>query len=122
MAGAKRYMELVLIVFVKEVSLGANGPFGMKMAHVHNSGSTLRIFLKFGIMKGVKWHMKLKLIVFSKKCLVLPTLSKNFSKFCTLKESKRLMKIIFKIFPKKVLLGANGPFWGKIGLITLDAS
>ena len=37
-------MELILMVSVKKFSFGANGRFDPKMAHHHNSGSTLRIF------------------------------------------------------------------------------
>ena len=40
------------------------------MAHSHNSGSTVRIFLKFCIMKGVDRQMKIILIIFSKKNFV----------------------------------------------------
>ena len=43
------------------------GPFGLKMACRHNSGSTLRIFLKFCTMKGAKRYMKISLMVFPKK-------------------------------------------------------
>ena len=42
------------MVFVKKISFGAKDHFGPKMACRHNSGSTLRISSKFGIMKGVK--------------------------------------------------------------------
>ena len=54
MKGAKRYMEIILMLFVKKISFRAKGHFGLKMAGLHNSGSTLRIFSKFGLMKGAK--------------------------------------------------------------------
>ena len=38
-----------------------------KMAHAINSGSTLRIFLKFSRMKGANWCMKILLVVFLEK-------------------------------------------------------
>ena len=38
-----------------------------KMMHPHNSGSTLRIFFKFRIMKGAERYMELILMVFLKK-------------------------------------------------------
>ena len=36
---------------------------GPKMAHPHNSGSALRIFLKFSRMKGANRYMKILLVV-----------------------------------------------------------
>ena len=40
---------------------------GLKMAHPGNSGSALRIFLKFCRMKGAKRYMKVLLVVFREK-------------------------------------------------------
>ena len=40
---------------------------GPKMAHPHNSGSVLRIFLKFCRMKGANRYMKILLVVFREK-------------------------------------------------------
>ena len=40
---------------------------GPKMAHPHNSGSALRIFLKFCRMKGANRYMKILLVVFREK-------------------------------------------------------
>ena len=37
---------------------------GPKMAHPHNSGSALKIFLKFCRMKGANRYMKILLVVF----------------------------------------------------------
>ena len=37
---------------------------GSKMAHSHNSGSALRIFLKFYRMKGANRYIKILLVVF----------------------------------------------------------
>ena len=42
---------------------------GPKMAHPHNSGSTLRVFLKFCRMKGANRYMKISLVVFREKHL-----------------------------------------------------
>ena len=47
------------------------GYFGLKMACCHNSGSALRTFLKFCIMKGAKIYMKISLMVFQKNVNVL---------------------------------------------------
>ena len=40
---------------------------GPKMAHPHNSGSALRIFLKFCRVKGANRYMKVLLVVFREK-------------------------------------------------------
>ena len=40
---------------------------GLKMAYPHNSGSALRIFLKFCRMKGANRYMKILLVVFREK-------------------------------------------------------
>ena len=40
---------------------------GPKMAHPHNSGSTLRTFLKFCRMKGANRYMKILLVVLREK-------------------------------------------------------
>ena len=68
MKGVKRYMEIILTVFSeKKFSFGASGPLDSKMVGSHNSGSTLRIFMKFYTMKGAKSYMELILVVFLKK-------------------------------------------------------
>ena len=54
MKGAKRYMEIILMLFVKKISFRAKDHFGLEMARRHNFGSTLRIFSKFGLMKEAK--------------------------------------------------------------------
>ena len=65
--GVKRYMEIILTVFLKKNLIwGKLAILGLKMAHPHNSGSTLRIFLKFCTMKGAKRHMKSSPLVFPK--------------------------------------------------------
>ena len=49
---------------------GKQAILGLKMVHLLNSGSTLRIFLlllKFCIMKGTKGYMEIILMVFLKK-------------------------------------------------------
>ena len=40
--GEKKYMELILIVSPKKFSIGPNGPFWLKITHLHQSGSTLK--------------------------------------------------------------------------------
>ena len=68
MKETKGYMELMLMVFWKTNSnLGQMCHFGPKIACRDNSGSTLRNFLKFCLMKGAKRYMKIMMMVFSKK-------------------------------------------------------
>ena len=56
------------MVCTKKNYSGQIGLFwGPKMAHPHNSGLALRIFLKFFIMKGVNRYMKMMLMIFFKK-------------------------------------------------------
>ena len=38
-----------------------------KMAHPHNSGSTLRIFFRFSRVKGASRYMKILLVIFQEK-------------------------------------------------------
>ena len=45
------------------------GHFGSTLAHLHDSGCTLKIFQKIFTMKGTKKHMKFILVVFVKKSL-----------------------------------------------------
>ena len=47
-----RKMKMITIIFQQNILFGANRSFWtQKMAHPHNSGSTLRIFLKFCTLK-----------------------------------------------------------------------
>ena len=64
MKKAKKNMELILMVFLKKKKsqLGQMDYFDLKMTCSHNSGSTLKIFLKFCKMKGVKRYMKISLM------------------------------------------------------------
>ena len=64
-------MELILMVFQKNPHLGQMGHFGLKMAHRHKFGSSLRMFLNFCIMKGAERYMKFSLIIFPKKKIIL---------------------------------------------------
>ena len=41
--------------------------FGPKMAHSHNSGSAVRIFVTFYRMKGADRYVKILLVVFREK-------------------------------------------------------
>ena len=47
---------------------------GLKMAHPHNSGLALRIFLKFCWMKGANRYMKILLAVFREKKIICDNL------------------------------------------------
>ena len=47
---------------------------GPKMAHPHNSGLALRIFLKFCWMKGANRYMKILLAVFREKKIICDNL------------------------------------------------
>ena len=55
MKGTKRYMEIILMVFLKKkiVICGKGTILGLKMSRAHNFRSALRIFLKFCTMEGV---------------------------------------------------------------------
>ena len=55
------------MLFLKNSHYGQMGHFGPKMARRHHSGFTLRIFLKFCIMKRAKRYMIIILMVFLKK-------------------------------------------------------
>ena len=55
------------MIFQKKILWGKWTILGPKMAHPHNSGSALRIFLKFRRMKGANRYMKILLVVFREK-------------------------------------------------------
>ena len=57
-----------------------------KIARCHNSGSTLRIFLKFCLIKGAKKYIKIMSIVFLKKNII-------FFLNSTIKGAKRYVKL-----------------------------
>ena len=69
-AGGNKFIKNMLLLFLKKFYFGENGPFwdqfGAKMMCSYNSGSTLRIFLKFSKMKEAKRYMKAELMVFLK--------------------------------------------------------
>ena len=51
MKSGKRYMEIILIVFLKTFLFGANdGPVWPEIARCCNSGSTQRIFFFFEVL------------------------------------------------------------------------
>ena len=92
------------------------------MAHPHNSGLTLRIFLKFCTMKGANMFMDIILMGFPKKsCLVKmghfrPKMARPHKsgsavrivlQCCTMKESKRDMEIILMVFLGKKIIWGN---------------
>ena len=63
-------MEIVLITFPKKVLVwGKWTNLDPKMTHPHNSGSTLRIFLKFCTLKGANMQMEMILTIFTKDFL-----------------------------------------------------
>ena len=62
-------MRIMLMIFQKKILWGKWTILGPKMAHPHNSGSALRIFLKFCRMKGANRYMKILLVVFREKHL-----------------------------------------------------
>ena len=55
----------VIIIVPKTFCSRQMGHFGLENGH--NSGSALRIFLKFCRMKGVKRYMEILLVVFQEK-------------------------------------------------------
>ena len=63
-------MEIVLITFPKKVLVCVKWTnLDPKMTHPHNSGSTLRIFLKFCTLKGANMQMEIILMIFTKDFL-----------------------------------------------------
>ena len=65
--GAKRYMKIISMVFVKKmVLLGKWVILDPKIMHRHNSGSALTMFLKFYLVKKVKRYVKIISVVFVK--------------------------------------------------------
>ena len=61
------YFSQKILVWGKWTILGLI--LGSKMAHTHNSGSTLRIFSKFCTMKGANRFIEIMLMAFPKKIL-----------------------------------------------------
>ena len=66
MKGVKRYMDIILMVFLKKILIYSKWAV-VTIERGFNSGSTLRIFLKFCTMKGAQRYMELILMVFQKK-------------------------------------------------------
>ena len=60
-------MRVILIIFQKNFVHDKWAILGLKMAHLHNSGSALRIYLKFCKMKGANRYMKILLVVIREK-------------------------------------------------------
>ena len=69
MKEADRCMEIILMAFPKNSFFEKMGHLGPRMAHTHNSGSTVRIALQFCTMKGAKRDKEINLMVFLKKIL-----------------------------------------------------
>ena len=61
------YFSQKILVWGKWTILGLI--LGSKMAHAHNSGSTLRIFSKFCTVKGANRFIEIMLMAFPKKIL-----------------------------------------------------
>ena len=57
MKGAKRYAEIILMVFPKKNLFGKWAILEPKMAHGYNSGSALKNFFKFWVIKGQEVHL-----------------------------------------------------------------
>ena len=90
---------------------------GLKMACPRNSGSALRIFLKFCIVTGAKRFIEIILMVFILKNIIwgksailglkmtcpcnLGSAQRMFLKFCTTKGTKGNIEIILMVFLKK---------------------
>ena len=72
MKGVKKYNGTYIVSLKKILIWGKWAILGLKMAHPHNFGSTLRIFffLKFCIMRRVKKYMELIYMVFLVKILI----------------------------------------------------
>ena len=60
-------MKVIIMVCTKKFVHDKRAVLGLKMAHPHNSGSVLRIFLKFCRIKGANRYMKILLVVFLEK-------------------------------------------------------
>ena len=85
MKRANRQMKVIIMVCTKKILFRTNWAIlGPKMAHPHNSGLALRIFLKFCRMKGANRQMKLMLMIFFKKNFV-EQLGKSYSATSTFK-------------------------------------
>ena len=57
-------MKMILTTFPKKVLVwGKWTNLDAKMAHLHNSGSPLKIFLKFCTLKGSNMQMELMLMI-----------------------------------------------------------
>ena len=94
---------------------------GPKMAYPHNSGSTLRIFLKFCTMNRANSWIKVIIMVCTKKfvqnkwTILGPKMAyphnsgsalRIFKKFSRMKGAVRYMKFSLVIFAEKVSFGA----------------
>lgn len=119
MKGAKRYMEITLMLLWRKSTFGANGPFfGLKMLCPHNSESILRIFLTFFtisliVFQEKKYHFGKMSHFWSQKWLWLYDSGSTVSFFLIYqnKRGQSYMKIKLMTFVKKRLIGVNGLFW-----------
>ena len=120
----------MLLLFQKKILFGSMGHFGPKgdMTHPWNSGSALRIFFQFLIVKETKRYIKVIFMFFWEKNLIQsnwvilgPKMMSPqnyrsaliiFFKISTIKEAKSHVKIILIIFsPRKFVFSAIEPFW-----------
>ena len=61
-------MKVITMVCTKKNLFMTNGVIlDLQMAHPHNAGLGIRIFLKFYRMKGANRYMKILLVVFPEK-------------------------------------------------------
>ena len=60
-------MKVIIMVCTKKNFSGQMGHFGSENGTSDNSGSALRILLKFCRMKGANRYMKILLVVFREK-------------------------------------------------------
>ena len=137
MKEAKRYMRIVLLVFLKKYCFGKMGHFaglilqskGM-LAIFEKKGKKGQNIWKFGqkctkfeniLKKGSPMHATITHIKELEYALILGSkmvgfhnsapVRRIFCNFSTIKESKRCMKVTLIGFPEKVLFGANWHFW-----------
>ena len=64
---ANRWMKVIIMFVPENICSGEMGHFGPENGTSHNSGSALRIFLKYCIIKGANRYMEILLVVFQEK-------------------------------------------------------
>ena len=108
MKGAIRYMELILIDFLKEFSFGANGSFWTK------NGTLLQLWIH---SKDFFKILTIKSMSFLKRNIYFGQMGHFGPKIVWLYYSGSTARIKLKLklklmaFPKRYLVGVNRPFW-----------